>query len=158
MAFKLNAALRLSADTETSSPDGKAISPAKGFREQNEEALKDNQKDTKKLSEDRSTPESTNTEATTETPMVEPSNTAPDTGGGPSPAGGDGGSEGGEGEGAAGDTTITMDIPQDNDDDLATIDAVVAAAVKRLQADKEVDADADPKLFNMANQPMGPMA
>jgi hypothetical protein len=126
MGFKLNAATRLSADTETSK-DGKAVSPANGFREQNEDNLKDRQQDSQKSVDEKPKAETT------------------------ADAEGDDGA-------STGDTTITLDIPQDNDDDMSSIDAVVTAAVKRLHAEQEVEADADPKLFNMANQPMGPMA
>lgn len=157
MKFKLNAAVRLTADTETSK-DGQAVADPASFRDQNEDSLKDRQKDNQKEVEDKSKSDTT---ATTETNLNEPTNVAPEEGAGGE--GGEGGASNGGGEGGeegTGDTTIVMDIPQDNDDDMSAIDArLISAAIKRLKTDtEEVDAEADPKLFNLANQPVGPMA
>lgn len=154
MKFKLNAAARLTADTETSK-GGQAVADPASFRDQNEDSLKDRQKDNQKAVEDTSKSDTT---ATTETNLNEPTNVAPEEGAGGEGEAGGGAAEGGE-EGT-GDTTIVMDIPQDNDDDMSAIDArLISAAIKRLKTDtEEVDAEADPKLFNLANQPVGPMA
>lgn len=128
MKVQLNAAFRLQAD--------EAIAPAEGFRSQNEEGLKDRQKDNQKDVQDKA-PEPTSTEADTQTDDNEP--------------------EGGEGaDGDAGGTEVEVDIPQDNDDDTGMLDDDVTATLMRLAAE-EVEAEADPKLFNVANQPVGCM-
>lgn len=144
MSLKLNAAFRLTAD--------EAIAPAESFRDQNEEGLKDRQKDVKKTTEDM--------------------------GKEPAPTTAEADEAEGEGEEGAGDTTISMDIPQSTGDDDVSVDAslpcyddkqsrtntaaaaFVASSIKRLTAEEaEVDAEADPKLFNtVVTQPVGAMS
>jgi hypothetical protein len=180
MKVQLNAATRLLADGEGTG----LIAPADGFQEQNKDQLKDQQKDHKKSTESEEPKSETTAETdkneskdsdrdTTETNL-----NVPEEGG----EGHDGGqkavkqsegssgideSEGGE-DGGSGDTNVVMDVPQDNEDDSSGIDAKVAkiktnAHVRLLasmevnpdEEDEEVLSDADPKLFNTVNQPLG---